>query len=103
MQMSSISIFAIGSTVIAPLPFFLRYLLKQPPKVTSTSEELLDLSEERCALLEEHATLISPDDEGRASERLTIAVRNDLAPVKRFRQLSCRHQEKRVRSIELNR
>jgi hypothetical protein len=104
MQMSSTSIFAIGSAVIAPLAVFLRYLLKQPPKVASTSEELLDLFKERYALLEEHATLISPDDEGRASERLTVAVPNDLASVKRFRQLSCRHQEKkRVQSIKLNR
>jgi hypothetical protein len=82
MQMSSISIFAAGSVVIAPLAAFLRQLLKQPLKVASTSEELLDLFEDRCALLEEHATLASPNDEGRASERLTVAAPNNLASVK---------------------
>jgi hypothetical protein len=51
MQMSSISILTVGSAVIGPLAVFLRYLLKQPLKVASTSEELLDLFEERCALL----------------------------------------------------
>jgi hypothetical protein len=79
MPMSSISIFAAGSVVIAPLAAFLRHLLKQPLKVASTSDELLDLFEDRCALLEEHATLASPNDEGRASERLTVAAPNNLA------------------------
>jgi hypothetical protein len=78
MQMSSISIFAGGSAVIAPLAVFLRYLLKQPPKVASTSQELLDLFEDRCALLEEDATLTSPDE---ASERFTVPASNDVTPV----------------------
>ena len=78
MQMSSISILAAGTAVIAPLAVFLRYLLKQPFKVASTSQELLDLFEG--ALLEEHATLTPPNDEGRASEHLTVAPSNDLAP-----------------------
>jgi hypothetical protein len=82
MQMSSISIFAGGSAVIAPLAVFLRYLLKQPFKVASTSQELLDLFEDRRALLEEHATLTSPNDEGRVSERFTVAAAsNELVPV----------------------
>ena len=81
MQISSISIFAVGTAVIAPLAVFLRYLLKQPFKVASTSQELLDLFEDRRALLEEHATLTSPNDEGRVSERFTVAAPNDLAPV----------------------
>jgi len=79
--MSSISVFAVGSAVIAPLAVFLPYLLEQPPKVASTSQELLDLFEDRCALLEEHATLTSPNDGGRASERFTIAAPTDLARV----------------------
>jgi hypothetical protein len=77
MQMSSISIFAVGSAVIAPMAVFLRYLLKQPPKVASTSQELLDLFEDRCALLEEDVTLTSPNE---ASERFTVAAPDDLAP-----------------------
>jgi hypothetical protein len=64
MQMSSISIFAVGSAVIAPMAVFLRYLLKQPPKVASTSQELLDLFEDRCALLEEDVTLTWACPEG---------------------------------------
>jgi hypothetical protein len=62
MQMSSISILAVGSVVIAPLAGFLRCLPKQSLRVASTSEELLDLFEDRCALLEEHATPTSPND-----------------------------------------
>jgi hypothetical protein len=77
MQMSSISTFAAGSAVIAPMAVFLRYLLKQPPKVASTCEELLDLFEDRCASLEEDATLISPNE---ASERCAVAAPNDPAP-----------------------
>jgi hypothetical protein len=71
----------LGSAVVAALAVFLRYLLKQPLKVASTSEELLDLFEHRCASLEGDATLISPDDEGRASEHFTLAASNDLASV----------------------
>jgi hypothetical protein len=80
--MLSISFFAVRSAAIASLAVFLRCLLKQPLKAASTSEELLDLFEDRCALLEEHATLASPNDEGRASERLTVAAPNNLASVK---------------------
>jgi len=82
MQMSSISIFAAGSVVIAPLAAFLRHLLKQPLKVASTSEELLDLFEDRCASLEEDATLTSVSDKDRAPERSTVVGPNNLAPVK---------------------
>jgi hypothetical protein len=78
MQMSSISILAAGTAVIAPLAVFLRYLLKQPFKVASTSQELFDLFEG--ALLEEHATPTSPNDDSRASEHFTAAPSNDLAP-----------------------
>jgi hypothetical protein len=81
MKMSSISIFAVGSAVIAPVALFLRYLLKQPLKVANTSQEVLDLFEDRFALLEQDATLTSPNDQGRTSERLTVAAPNDLAPV----------------------
>jgi hypothetical protein len=79
MQMSSISILAAGTAVIAPLAVFLRYVLKQPFKVASTSQELLDLFEG--ALLEEHATLTSPNNDGRASEHFTAAPSNDPALV----------------------
>jgi hypothetical protein len=78
MQMSSISIFAGGSAVIAPLAVFLRYLLKQSPKVASTSQELLDLFEDRCALLEEDPPLTSPNE---VSERFTVAASSELVPV----------------------
>jgi hypothetical protein len=77
MQMSSISIFAVGSAVIAPMAVFLRYLSKQPPKVANTSQELLDLFDDRCALLEEDATVTSPNE---ASERFTATAPDDLAP-----------------------
>jgi hypothetical protein len=78
MQMRSISIFAVGSAAIAPLAGFLRYLLKRPIKVASTSEELLDLFEDRCVLLEGDTTLTSPNDQGRASEHFTLAASSDL-------------------------
>jgi hypothetical protein len=81
MQMPSISIFAVGSAVIAPLAVFLRYLLKRPLKVASTSEELLDLFEDRCALLEDDATPPSPNDEGPASEHFTAGAAGNLTPV----------------------
>jgi hypothetical protein len=79
MHMPSISSFAIGGAAIAPLAIFLRHLLKQPIKVSSTSDELLDLFEDRCALLEEHVASTSPHDE--TFESLTTAASNDLAPV----------------------
>ena len=88
MQMSSISIFAVGSAVIAPLVVFPRYLLKQPLKVASTSEELLDLFERRCALPEEHTILTSPDDKALASESLAVMAPNDLAPVRASSSIS---------------
>jgi hypothetical protein len=80
MQMPSISIVAVGSAVIAPLAVFLRYLLKQPPKVASTSEELLDLFEDRCALLEEPVVSISPNNDA-ASEHFTASAAGNLTPV----------------------
>jgi hypothetical protein len=80
----SISIFAVGSAVIAPLAAFLRYLLKQPIKVASTSEELLDLFDDRRALLKGDTALTSPNNQGRASEHFTLAASNDLAQQKRF-------------------
>ena len=79
MQMPSIPTFTVGSAAIAPLAVFLRYLSKWTLKVASTSEELLELFEDRCALLEEHVTTTSPNDE--TSEGLTAAASNDLAPV----------------------
>jgi hypothetical protein len=91
MQMRSISIFAVGSAAIAPLPVFLRYLLKQPIKVASTREELLDLFEDRRALLEGDTTLTSSNDQGRAYEHFTLAASSDLA------------QQKPARPIELSR
>jgi hypothetical protein len=46
--------------------------------VASTSEELLDLFEDRCVLLEERASPTSPNDDRRASERPTKAAPNGL-------------------------
>ena len=53
MRMSSISIVAVGAVVIAALAGLLRYLLKRPLNMASTSEELFDLFEDGCTLFEE--------------------------------------------------
>jgi hypothetical protein len=87
MRISSISIFTMRSAAIARLAVVLRYLLKQPLKIASTSEELLDLFEDRYALLEEH-TLTSPDQEARAAENLAVIASNGLAPVNASCELS---------------
>jgi hypothetical protein len=63
MQLRSISIFAVGSAGITPLAVFLRYLLKRPSKVASTCGDLLDLVEDRRALLEGDTALTLPNDQ----------------------------------------
>lgn len=81
MQMPSMSIIAVGTAAIAPLAGLLRYLLKRPLKVASTSEELLDLFEDRYALLEEQGPSTSPDVEAHAPEHFTASAAGNPTPL----------------------
>jgi hypothetical protein len=76
MQTPSISIYAAAAAVVA----LLWYLSARRFRMASTSQELLDLFEERQAVLEEQATSSSSHDQGKASEFATAAASVDLAP-----------------------
>jgi hypothetical protein len=64
MQTPSISIYAVAATFVALLPALLWYLSARRFRMTSTSQELLDLFEERQAVLEEQATPSWSNDQG---------------------------------------
>jgi hypothetical protein len=70
MQTPSISIYAAAAAVVA----LLWYLSARRFRMASTSQELLDLFEERQAVLEEQATPSSSHDQGKASEFATAAA-----------------------------
>ena len=80
MQTPSIWIVAIGSAATALFVTLLRYLSKRPLKVASTSEELLDLFQDRCALLEEQVPSTSPNVKGDASEDFRASAAGNPTP-----------------------
>jgi hypothetical protein len=80
MRTSSISIHAAAAAVVAVFAALLRYLSARCFKMASTSQELLDLFENRQTALEEHVTLASSNDEGKSPESATAAAPVDLAP-----------------------
>ena len=81
MRMSSISIVAVGAAVIAALAGLLRYLLKRPLNMASTSEELFDLFEDRCTLFEEHVPSTSRNVESRAPEDFRANAAGNATPL----------------------
>lgn len=80
MQTPSISIYAVAATFVALLAALLWYLSARRFRMASTSQELLDLFEERQAVLEEQATPSWSNDQGKASEFATAAASADLGP-----------------------
>lgn len=80
MQTSSISIYAAAAAVVALLAALLWYLSARRFRMASTSEELLDLFEDRQATLEEHAIPASSNNEDKAPESAPAAAPLDLAP-----------------------
>jgi hypothetical protein len=80
MQTSSTSIYAAAAAVVALLAALLWYLSARRFRMASTSEELLDLFEDRQATLEEHAIPASSNDKNKAPESAPAAAPLDLAP-----------------------
>lgn len=81
MRMSSISIVAVGAVVIAALAGLLRYLLKRPLNMASTSEELFDLFEDGCTLFEEHVPSTSRNGGSRAPEGFRANAARNATPL----------------------
>jgi hypothetical protein len=79
MHSPAISIYRAAAAVVALLVALLWYLSAWRFRMASTSQELLDLFEDRQAMLEEHATSTSRNDEGKASKSATAAAPVDLA------------------------
>jgi len=80
MQTPSISIYGAAAAVLALPAALLWYLSAQRFRMASTGQELLDLFEDRQAMLEERATSTSSNDEDEAHESATAAAALDLTP-----------------------
>lgn len=80
MKTSLTAIYGAATTVMAVTADSLWQVSPRRFRMASTSQELLDLLEERQAVLEEQATPSSSNDQGKASESATAAAPVYFAP-----------------------